>query len=212
LERKPSAAPEALGRHRQAGGIGTADLAAAETGLREVLGHFKGVNGPWHASDTEANADTLAAMSDTGGHAAPDPDGAAGGGSSRRAPAASPSALPARILVVDDDASIRLLCRVNLELDGHEVLEADSLANARAALAGDEVAVVLLDVHLYGERSDPLIVECHAKRPPVPVVLVTGSADIAQERHRGADAVLPKPFELDELLSTVRDLAAPAAR
>jgi DNA-binding NtrC family response regulator len=125
-------------------------------------------------------------MTDTGGHAA-----------------------PARVLVVDDDASIRLLCRVNLELDGHEVLEADSLAKARLALAEEEVAVVLLDVHLYGERSDPLIGECHAKRPRVPVVLVTGSADISQERLGDADAVLPKPFELEELLTTVRDLAAP---
>jgi DNA-binding NtrC family response regulator len=146
-------------------------------------------------------------MSDTGGHAAPDPGAAAGGGSSRRASAASPSALPARILVVDDDKSIRLLCRVNLELDGHEVLEADSLDKARAALAAEDVAVVLLDVHLYGERSDALIGECHAQEPRVPVVVVTGSADVTQERLGGADAVLPKPFELDELLTTVRDLA-----
>jgi CheY-like chemotaxis protein len=189
LEGKPRPAPEALGRQRQTGGIGTADLAPAAAGLREVLGHFKEVNGPWRGSVTEARAtDTLAAMSDTGRHAA-----------------------PARVLVVDDDASIRLLCRVNLELDGHEVLEADSLAKARLALAEEDVAVVLLDVHLYGVRSDPLIGECHAKRPRVPVVLVTGSADISQERLGAADAVLPKPFELDELLSTVRDLAKAAA-
>jgi len=146
-------------------------------------------------------------MSDTGGHAAPDPGAAAGGGPSRRPPAASPQALPARVLVVDDDESIRLLCRVNLELDGHEVLEADSLAEARAALAAEDVAVVLLDVHLYGQRSDALIGECHAHDPRVPVVLVTGSADVTRERMGGADAVLPKPFRLDELLATVRDLA-----
>jgi DNA-binding NtrC family response regulator len=126
-------------------------------------------------------------MSDTGGHAA-----------------------PARVLVVDDDKSIRLLCRVNLELDGHEVLEADSLDTARAALATEDVAVVLLDVHLYGQRSDALIGECHAQQPRIPVVLVTGSADIAQERLGAADAVLPKPFELEELLTTVRELAVPA--
>jgi len=122
-------------------------------------------------------------MSDTGGHAA-----------------------PARVLVVDDEPSIRLLCRVNLELDGHEVLEADSLAKARAALAEREVDVVLLDVHLRGERSDALIGECHARRPPVPVVLVTGSADASESGLSSADAALPKPFELDELLATVRDL------
>ena len=124
-------------------------------------------------------------MSDTGGHAAP----------------------AVRVLVVDDEPSIRLLCRVNLELDGHEVLEADSLATARAALADEEVDVVLLDVHLRNERSDVLIGECHARRPPVPVVLVTGSADATEAGFAAVDAKLPKPFELDELLATVRDLA-----
>lgn len=123
-------------------------------------------------------------MGDTGGHAA-----------------------PARILVVDDEASIRLLCRVNLELDGHEVLEADTLAEARAAVETGDVDVVLLDVHLHAERSDALIAECHARRPPIPVVLVTGSADVTLDGLSDADAILPKPFELDALLATVRDLA-----
>jgi len=116
-------------------------------------------------------------------------------------------AAPPRILVVDDDPSIRLLCRINLELDGHEVLEADTLAKARETLAGGDVDVVLLDVHLYRERSDALIAECHAQRPPIPVVLVTGSADVTQEGLSEADAILPKPFELGQLLQTVSRLA-----
>jgi DNA-binding response OmpR family regulator len=123
-------------------------------------------------------------MSTTGGHAA-----------------------AARVLIVDDEPSIRLLCRVNLELDGHEVLEADSLAAARASVEEGDVDVVLLDIHLRGERSDALIGECHAKRPPVPVVLVTGSADVTHGGLTDADAILPKPFELGELLATVRTLA-----
>ena len=116
-------------------------------------------------------------------------------------------AAPIRVLVVDDEASIRLLCRINLELEGHEVLEAESLDTARAELETGEVDVVLLDVHLHHERSDVLIEECHARRPPIPVVLVTGSADVTQDRLTDADAILPKPFELDDLLAAVRDLA-----
>ena len=112
-----------------------------------------------------------------------------------------------RVLVVDDEPSIRLLCRINLELDGHEVLEAESLATVRATLAEEDVDVVVLDVHLGGERSDPLVAECHARRPPIPVVLVTGSIDITHPELAEADAVLPKPFELEALLSTVRNLA-----
>ena len=112
-----------------------------------------------------------------------------------------------RVLVVDDEPSIRLLCRVNLELDGHEVVEARSLATARDALEQEDVDVVVLDVHLYRERSDALVAECHARRPPIPVVLVTGSVEITDAGLSHADAILPKPFELDQLLSTVRNLA-----
>ncbi len=112
-----------------------------------------------------------------------------------------------RILVVDDEPSIRLLCRVNLELDGHEVLEADSLASARTALAEEDIDVLVLDVHLHRERSDALVGECHARRPPIPVVLVTGSVEITDPGLSKADAILPKPFELDQLLSAVRTLA-----
>ena len=58
-----------------------------------------------------------------------------------------------------------------------------------------------------GERSDSLVAECHARRPPIPVVLVTGSVEVTHPGLAGADAILPKPFELESLLSTVRDLA-----
>jgi DNA-binding NtrC family response regulator len=115
-----------------------------------------------------------------------------------------------RVLCVDDEPSIRLLCRVNLELDGHEVLEASSLATAREALEDEDIDVVVLDVHLYRERSDALVAECHARRPPIPVVLVTGSVEITDPGLSEADAILPKPFELEQLLSTVRNLAARA--
>ena len=122
-------------------------------------------------------------MRDTGGHAA-----------------------PTRVLVVDDEPSIRVLCRVNFELEGHEVFEAHSLASARAMLEKQEVDVVVLDVHLRGERSDELVAECQARRPPIPVVLLTGSVELAHPALHKADAVLPKPFELDQLVSTVRSL------
>ena len=52
------------------------------------------------------------------------------------------------ILIVDDDASLRLLCRVNLELEGYNVLEAPSVAAAEDALAVDAVDLFLLDVHI----------------------------------------------------------------
>ena len=56
------------------------------------------------------------------------------------------------VIVADDDESIRLLCRVNLELEGYRVLEATGLAEiSRIADAEEEVALVLLDIHLGRE-------------------------------------------------------------
>jgi len=80
-------------------------------------------------------------------------------------------------------------------------------------VATGEVDVVLLDVHLHGERSEALIAECHDLHPPIPVVIVSGSADarqLAEISH--ADAILPKPFELDDLIATVHKLSSPQVR
>lgn len=118
-----------------------------------------------------------------------------------------------RVLVVDDDASIRLLCRVNLELAGYAVCEAASLEEARTRLAAEPVDVVLLDLHLGCERSGELVSECRARRPPAPVVLVTGESELTADEIAAADAVLPKPFRPEQLLATVRDCCgAPAPR
>jgi DNA-binding response OmpR family regulator len=111
-------------------------------------------------------------------------------------------------LVVDDDASLRLLSRVNLELEGFEVREAHSVASAREAVREARPAVVLLDVHLGSEASDVLLAEL--REAGVPVCLVTGSADAGAYRDR-ADAVLSKPFEPDELVATARRLAKVSA-
>jgi DNA-binding response OmpR family regulator len=117
------------------------------------------------------------------------------------------------VLVVDDDAAIRLLCRVNLELEGHRVLEAAYLDQARTALAEESVDVVLLDLHIGNERGLDLLRELRRDQPAVAVALLTGSP---QERfpdeEAKADAVISKPFEIEELGRTVRRLAERSIR
>lgn len=109
-----------------------------------------------------------------------------------------------RALVVDDDASLRLLCRVNLELEGFVVREAQSVAEADAALAAERPDVVLLDVHLGGERANDLLLRL--RESGIPVALVTGSVDVDEYRD-AADAVIAKPFEPTVLVETARRLA-----
>jgi DNA-binding NtrC family response regulator len=108
------------------------------------------------------------------------------------------------VLVVDDEPAIRLLCKVNLELDGYEVREAGSLDEARAHL-DQGVDVVLLDMHIGIERGEVLLEELIARR--IPVAVVTGSTDL-ETAGAGANAVLGKPFTIEELEETVARLAA----
>lgn len=107
-------------------------------------------------------------------------------------------------LVVDDDAALRLLCRVNLELEGFAVREAASIAEADAAVETERPDVVLLDVHLGGDASLDLL--ARLRRAGIPVALVSGSVDIDDHRD-AADAVIAKPFEPNELVETARRLA-----
>jgi DNA-binding response OmpR family regulator len=112
------------------------------------------------------------------------------------------------VLVVDDDPSIRLLCRINLQLDGHEVHEAATLAEARTAIAEHHVDLVILDVHIAGVDGRDLLAELRASRPELPIALLTGTADRDDLLRAGADALIPKPFTIDELRETVDRLAA----
>lgn len=109
-----------------------------------------------------------------------------------------------KALVVDDDAALRMLMRVNLELDGFAVSEAETLDEARESLDNGHPDVVLLDVHVGREDSGALLGELRAQG--VPVAIVTGSADLADYRDI-ADAVLEKPFEPSLLVELARRLA-----
>jgi DNA-binding response OmpR family regulator len=110
----------------------------------------------------------------------------------------------ASVLVVDDDLSLRLLYRVNLELEGFTVSEAATLAEAEAALSAGRPDVVLLDVHL--EQGDTHELLGRLRADGIPVALVTGSADLA-DYAGAADALLAKPFEPRTLVELTRRLA-----
>lgn len=110
------------------------------------------------------------------------------------------------VLVVDDDPSLRLLCRVNLELDGFGVREAATLDDARAAALGGGVDVVLLDVHLGRTTTLPLLDELKRERPELPVALLTGESGLPPEARGRADEVIAKPFDVSMLGDTVRRL------
>ena len=120
-----------------------------------------------------------------------------------------------RVLVIDDEAPIRLLCRINLEDEGIEVLEA-ATGPLGLALARAEVPdVVLLDVMMPGLDGWQVageLLDDPATRD-VPIVFLTARAELS-DRARGIDLggvdYVTKPFDPVVLATTVRELVARA--
>jgi DNA-binding NtrC family response regulator len=109
------------------------------------------------------------------------------------------------VLLVDDESAMRLLCRVNLELAGHTVHEAATLAEGRELLELLEPDVLLLDLHVGVEDGLELLDEIEALDLPTRVVLLSGTTDVGPALSARVDAVLGKPFELDVLESAIAD-------
>jgi two-component system phosphate regulon response regulator PhoB len=119
--------------------------------------------------------------------------------------------MPLRVLVIDDESPIRLLCRINLEAEGMEVLEAAD------GLSGLDVArlecpdVILLDVMMPGldgwRVAEELLDDDRTEE--IPIVFLTARAEL-RDRARGIDLggvdYVTKPFDPVELAPLVRDL------
>ena len=113
-----------------------------------------------------------------------------------------------RLLVVDDDPSIRAMLREYLEGHGYAVGEAGSGAQMREQLEADLPDAVLLDVRLPGE--DGLVLARYLReRYDLGLIMVTASGDIVDRvvgLEVGADDYVTKPFDLRELLARLKSV------
>ena len=118
-----------------------------------------------------------------------------------------------RVLVIDDEAPIRLLCRVNLEAEGMEVFEAPDGPGGLEAARRESPDIILLDVMMPGLDGWRVAEELLAvpATSGIPIVFLTARADL-RDRARGMDLggldYITKPFnpvELASLVSSVVD-------
>lgn len=117
----------------------------------------------------------------------------------------------ARVLVVDDhDLNLKLLQRV-LELDGHDVIGADSLAAAERAIARERPALIVLDLHL--PDGDGLDLARRLKASPeteqCPILACTAGAmkgDQERALAAGCDAYVSKPIDTREFSALVASM------
>ena len=116
-----------------------------------------------------------------------------------------------KVLVIDDEAPIRLLCRVNLEAEGMEVLEAEDGPSGIDAAARELPDAILLDVMMPGldgwQVAERLLDD--DATGTIPIVFLTARAEL-RDRARGLDLggmeYVTKPFNPVELAPIVRAL------
>ncbi len=112
----------------------------------------------------------------------------------------------ARILVVDDQTPVRTMMAAALERQGYAVELAGGGREALAVLELNNFNLVLTDIIMQDVDGIALLERIHALQPNLPVVMVTAVHDISvaiDAMRRGAYDYLLKPFEREQLLSTV---------
>jgi DNA-binding response OmpR family regulator len=122
-----------------------------------------------------------------------------------------------RVLVIDDEPPIRLLCRVNLEAANMQVLEAENGPAGLAAARAEGPDVILLDVMMPGMDGWQVLEQLldDELTRDVPIVFLTARAEL-RDQARGLELggvdYITKPFNPVELAPLVQDLLARVAR
>ncbi len=111
------------------------------------------------------------------------------------------------IYVVDDDDAIRTLLTGFLQDEGFRVLEGTSGAEAPQIVQRESPDLVLMDLRMPDGSGMQALESVHAKAPEIPVLIMTAydsSSAAIQAIQQGAYDYITKPFDLEELLHTVR--------
>lgn len=116
------------------------------------------------------------------------------------------------VLVVDDEVDLREIVASELDFMGASVQEAGNIANADSILKEKKIDLIISDIRMPGGTGVELLKTVKARNilnPPM--ILITGFADVTPEEAyaEGAEALLNKPFQLDELIQVSARLLRP---
>jgi DNA-binding response OmpR family regulator len=111
-----------------------------------------------------------------------------------------------RVLVVEDEATLRKNIDRRLRQDGIEVLTAPDIASARQALEGSQIDILCLNVNLPDGNGLDLLEEVRATHPSIPAIVISGTAtpeDGLRAKRLGVLRFMDKPFRLAELAGLI---------
>ena len=111
------------------------------------------------------------------------------------------------VLVLEDETAIAEALIEILGVEGYRVRTAATVDQARAMIAAREPSIVLLDYMLAaGATSESLLVELLTRRSKVAILLYSATSAAVPVAKRHGVRFLPKPFDLDVLLGTLREM------
>ena len=121
-----------------------------------------------------------------------------------------------RLLVADDSETVLLMLQRRLEMEGYEVVTAEdgvqALERLEEAGSSGQPDVILLDAMMPNMSGIEVLEELRKSGSTIPVLIISAHLD-AQEPDRmrtlGASDCIPKPFEWDELIGKIEELAIP---
>lgn len=118
-----------------------------------------------------------------------------------------------RLLVADDSETVLLMLQRRLEMEGYEVVTATDGFEALERLnekGAEEPDVILLDAMMPKKSGTEVLEELRGSGSRIPVLMISAHLD-AQEPDRmrslGANDCIPKPFEWDDLIGKIEELA-----
>jgi CheY-like chemotaxis protein len=117
-----------------------------------------------------------------------------------------PRVIAKRILLVEDERSVRECIKRLLWLDAHSVSEAANGSEAVELFVTEEFDVVITDYDMPEMAGDELVANIRTLSPDQPIVLITACADSLIRQDSCADAILSKPFGVAELRHTLAAL------
>jgi len=113
-----------------------------------------------------------------------------------------------RILVVEDDPTVSDSIALLLKIDRHIVTQAASGPEALALVSRQPFDLVVLDFAMPGMLGSEVALKIKLANPTLPILMVTAYLEKLSTSDKPVDAILGKPFAVDELRNTVAKLLA----
>ena len=118
-----------------------------------------------------------------------------------------------RVLIIEDEANLRLLYHLELGAAGYETTEVECGSEALAKLAHEKVDAVVLDLKLPDTEGLQLLGEIIARRRNVPIIINTAYEEFRHDFHSwGAEAFVLKSSDLSELKKALQSLTLPVPK